>query len=250
MATYRGYSVDNVDDVKQYGDFDSYFKCKDIDISFDDYVKPRIMRAIDLSDKDLSGINNLFTNMCAVVDSLKVMRYNYNKAMDANRYNNPPYKDSEHCASFDVQVASCYVDLYNQLSDDNYNADYNLYASMKAASDEVVLSNAGFEVQTVSDVVNTKFPDKVWMVDETVSTLHLWIYNYELDCHLITPDYEEMMDDNLIYYTPSKMADDVDYYRLMQDSAMFHDWQRSLDKPSRKHLGLSPEPEDESEKEF
>lgn len=46
MATYRRYSVNNVDDVKQYGDFDAYFKCKDIDISFDDYVKPRIMRAI------------------------------------------------------------------------------------------------------------------------------------------------------------------------------------------------------------
>lgn len=58
------------------------------------------------------------------------------------------------------------------------------------------------------------------------------------------------MDDNLIYYTLSKMADDVDYYRLMQDSEMFHDWQRSLDNPSRKHLDLSPEPEDESEKEF
>lgn len=49
MATYRRYSVDNVDDVKQYGDFDAYFKCKDMDISFDDYVKPRIMRAIDFS---------------------------------------------------------------------------------------------------------------------------------------------------------------------------------------------------------
>lgn len=121
---------------------------------------------------------------------------------------------------------------------------------MKAASDEVVLSNAGFEVQTLSDVVNTKFPDKVWMVDETVSTLHLWIYNYELDCHLITPDYEEMMDDNLIYYTPSKMADDVDDYRLMQDSVMFHDWQRRLDESSRKVLNLPSEPEDESEKEF
>lgn len=43
---------------------------------------------------------------------------------------------------------------------------------------------------------------------------------------------KEEMDNNLIYYTPSKTADDVDYYRLMQDSAMFHDWQRSLDKPS------------------
>lgn len=31
MATYRRYSVDNVDDVKQYGDFDAYFKCKDYD---------------------------------------------------------------------------------------------------------------------------------------------------------------------------------------------------------------------------
>lgn len=121
---------------------------------------------------------------------------------------------------------------------------------MKAASDEVVLSNAGFEVQTVSDVVNPKFPDKVWMVDETVSTLHFWIYNYELDCHLIVSDYEEMMDDNLIYYTPSKMADDVDYYRLMRDSAMFHDWQRHLDESSRKVLNLPSEPEDESEKEF
>ena len=100
------------------------------------------------------------------------------------------------------------------------------------------------------DVVNTKFPDKVWMVDETFSTLHLWIYNYELDCHLIVPDYEEMMDDNLIYYTPSKMADDVDCYRLMQDSAMFHDWQRSLDKPSRKVLNLPSELEDGREKEF
>jgi hypothetical protein len=250
MATYRRYSVDNVDDVKRYGDFDAYFKCKDIDISFDEYVKPRIMRAIDLSDKDLSGTNNLFTNMCAVVDSLKVMRYNYNKAMDANRYNRAPYQASEHCGSFDAHVAYCYVDLYNQLSDDNYVADYNLYASMKAASDDVVLSNAGFEVQTVSDVVNTKFPDKVWMVDETFSTLHLWIYNYELDCHLITPDYEEIMDDNLIYYTPSKMADDVDYYRLMQDSAMFHDWQRRLDESSRKVLNLPSELEDESEKEF
>lgn len=112
------------------------------------------------------------------------------------------------------------------------------------------LFDAGFEVQTVSDVVNTKFPDKVWMVDKTASTLHLWIYNYELDCHLITPDYEEMMDDNLIYYTPSKMADDVDYYRLMQDSAMFHDWQRRLDESSRKVLNLPSELEDESEKEF
>lgn len=174
MATYRRYSVDNVDDVNQYGDFDAYFKCKDMDINFDDYVKPRIMRAIDLSDKDLSGTNKLFTNICAVVDSLKVMRYNYNKAMDANRYNNPPYKDSKHCASFDAQVASCYADLYNQLSDDNYNADYNLYVSMKAASDDVMLFDAGFEVQTVSDVVNTKFPDKVWMVDETFSTLHFF----------------------------------------------------------------------------
>lgn len=45
MATYRRYSVNNVDDVKQYGDFDAYFKCKDIDISFDDYVKPRITKA-------------------------------------------------------------------------------------------------------------------------------------------------------------------------------------------------------------
>ena len=36
MATYRWYSVDNVDDVKQYGDFDAYFKCKDIDISDDE----------------------------------------------------------------------------------------------------------------------------------------------------------------------------------------------------------------------
>jgi len=68
MATYRWYDVNNVDDVKQYGDFDAYFKCKDMDINFDDYVKPRIMRAIDLSDKDLSSTNNLFTNMCAVVD--------------------------------------------------------------------------------------------------------------------------------------------------------------------------------------
>lgn len=108
MATYRQYSVDNVDDVKQYGDFDAYFKCKDMDINFDEYVKPRIMRAIDLSDKDLSGINSLFTNMCAVVD----------------------------------------------------------------------------------------------------------------------------------------------YYRLMQDSAMFHDWQRRLDESSRKVLNLLSEPEDESEKEF
>ena len=250
MATYRRYSVDNVDDVKQYGDFDAYFKCKDIDISFDDYVKPRIMRAIDLSDKDLSGTNNLFTNMCAVVDSLKVMRYNYNKAMDANRYNRAPYQASEHCGSFDAHVAYCYVDLYNQLSDNNYDADYNLYASMKAASDEVVLSNVGFEVQTVSDIVYHRHSDKVWMVDETASTLHLWIYNYELDCHLLTSDYEEMMDDNLIYYTPSKMADDVDYCRLMQDSAMFHDWQRRLDESSRKVLNLPSELEDEFEKEF
>lgn len=29
MATYRRYSVDSVDDVKQYGDFDAYFKCKE-----------------------------------------------------------------------------------------------------------------------------------------------------------------------------------------------------------------------------
>lgn len=71
---------------------------------------------------------------------------------------------------------------------------------MKAASDDVVLFDAGFEVQTLSDVVYNKYPDKVWMVDETFSTLHFWIYNYELDCHLITPDYEEMMDDNLIYF--------------------------------------------------
>ena len=48
-------------------------------------------------------------------------------------------------ASFDAQVASCYADLYNQLSDDNYAADYNLYASMKAASDDVVLFDAGFD---------------------------------------------------------------------------------------------------------
>ena len=52
--------------------------------------------------------------------------------------------------------------------------------------------------ETMTKDVNTKFPDKVWMVDETFSTLHFWIYNYELDCHLIMPDYEEMMDDNLI----------------------------------------------------
>lgn len=58
------------------------------------------------------------------------------------------------------------------------------------------------------------------------------------------------MDDNLIYYTPSKMADDVDCYRLNQDGEVFHDWQRSLDEPSRKYLNLPPEPEDESEKEF
>lgn len=208
------------------------------------------MRAIDLSDKDLSGTNKLFTNMCAVVDSLKVMRYNYNKAMDANRHNRAPYQASEHCASFDAQVASCYADLYNQLSDDNYNADYNLYVSMKAASDDAVLSNAGFEVQTVSDTIHYRYPDKAALVDEVFSSFHSLVYNHKLDCHLITPDYEEMMDDNLIYYTSSKMADDVDCYRLMQDSAMFHDWQRSLDEPSRKVLNLPSEPENESEKEF
>ena len=68
-------------------------------------------------------------------------------------------------------------------------------------------------------------------------TLSSFVYDYMYDDAFrdmcdeaqITPDYEEMMDDNLIYYTPSKMADDVDYYRLMQDSAMFHDWQRCLD---------------------
>lgn len=250
MATYRRYSVDNVDDVNQYGDFDAYFKCKDIDISFDEYVKPRIMRAIDLSDKDLSGTNNLFTNMCAVVDSLKVMRYNYNKAMDANRYNRAPYQASEHCGSFDAHVAYCYVDLYGQLSDNNYDADYNLYASMKAASDEVVLSNAGFEVQTVSDTVYHRYPDKAALVDEVFSSFHSLAYNHKLDCHLIASDYDEMMDDNLIYYTPSKMADDVDDYRLNQDGEMYYDWQRSLDESSRKVLNLPSEPEDESEKEF
>lgn len=250
MATYRQYSVDNVDDVKQYGDFDAYFKCKDIDISFDEYVKPRIMRAIDLSDKDLSGTNNLFTNMCAVVDSLKVMRYNYNKAMDANRYNNPPYKDSKHCASFDIQVASCYLDLYNQLSDDNYAADYNLYVSMKSASDEVVLFNAGYEVQTVSDIVHNRYPDKTVYVDEVFSSFHSLTYNHKLDCHMIMSDYDGYMNDSLIYYAPTKMADDVVNYRLNQDGEMYYDWQRSLDNPSRKHLGLLPEPEDESEKEF
>lgn len=41
MATYRCYSVDNVDDVKQYGDFDAYFKGKDMDINFDDYARVR-----------------------------------------------------------------------------------------------------------------------------------------------------------------------------------------------------------------
>lgn len=58
------------------------------------------------------------------------------------------------------------------------------------------------------------------------------------------------MDDNLIYYTPSKMAGDVDCYRLNQDGEMFYDWQRSLDGPSWKVLNLPSEPEDESEKEF
>lgn len=76
------------------------------------------------------------------------------------------------------------------------------------------------------------------------------VYNHKLDCHLIASDYEEMMDDNLIYYTPSKMADDVDDYRLNQDGEMFYDWQRSLDESSRKVLNLLSEPEDESEKEF
>ena len=46
------------------------------------------------------------------------------------------------------------------------------------------------------------------------------------------------------------MADDVDYYRLMQDSAMFHDWQRRLDESSRKVLNLPSELEDGCEKEF
>lgn len=250
MATYRWYNVDNVDDVKQYGDFDAYFKCKDMDISFDEYVKPRIMRAIDLSDKDLSGTNNLFTNMCAVVDSLKVLRYNYDKAMDANRHNNPPYESSEHCGSFDARVAYCYVDLYNQLSDDNYDDAYNLYASMKAASDAVVLSNAGCEVQTVFDVVHDKFPDKAYCVDEVFSSLHSLSYNHKLDCHLIVSDYDAILNDNLIYYAPSKMADDVVDYRLNQDSEMFYDWRRSLDESSRKYLNLPDEPEDDSEKEF
>lgn len=45
------------------------------------------------------------------------------------------------CKDMDIKVASCYVDLYNQLSDDNYAADYNLYASMKAASDDVVMTD-------------------------------------------------------------------------------------------------------------
>ena len=53
----------------------------------------------------------------------------------------------------------------------------------------------------------------------------------------------------LKHYRPH-MMDDVDYYRLMQDSAMFHDWQRRLDESSRKVLNLPSEPEDESEKEF
>lgn len=188
--------------------------------------------------------------MCAVTDSLKVLRYNYNKAMDANRYNNPPYKDSKHCASFDAQVASCYADLYNQLSDDNYVADYNLYASMKAASDDVVLSNAGFEVQTVSDTVYHRYPDKAALVDEVFSSFHSLVYNHKLDCHMIMPEYDRYMNDSLIYYAPTKMADDVVNYRLNQDGEMYHDWQRSLDELSRKYLNLPPEPEDESEKEF
>ena len=79
------------------------------------------------------------------------------------------------------------------------------------------------------------------------------IRSLELDDY--SKDYSHMVTakDNLSmllidYYQASTL--DVDYYRLMQDSAMFHDWQRRLDESSRKVLNLQSEPEDESEKEF
>lgn len=70
-------------------------------------------------------------------------------------------------------------------------------------------------------------------------------------------DFDEL--NNFLRKSPMilSQADVLDWSETMtndvktkQDSAMFYDWQRSLDKPSRKVLNLSPEPEDESEKEF
>lgn len=152
------------------------------------------------------------------------------------------------------------LDPIRSLDMDDYSKDYS---HIVAAKDNLSMLLIDYYQAPVLDEDNPE-QDFVWAMNG-------WLDGLISDCDkdreingIITQAYviedfkrdfftacsKEEMDDNFIYYTPSKMADDVDYYRFMQDSAMFHDWQRSLDNPSRKHLCLSPEPEDESEKEF
>lgn len=152
------------------------------------------------------------------------------------------------------------LDPIRFLAQDDYSKDYS---HIVAAKDNLSMLLIDYYQAPALDEDNPE-QDFVWAMNG-------WLDGLISDCDkdreingIITQAYviedfkrdfftacsKEEMDDNLIYYTPSKMADDVDYYRLMQDSAMFHDWQRRLDESSRKVLNLLSEPEDESEKEF
>lgn len=143
---------------------------------------------------------------------------------------------------YNYQMSGALDDKYTgALSDDkakSFNLEYYLDGLRSIAGD------GNFSMQDLSCVYSRMSESFHPIRDEILANK----YDKSLDSLYSRLSYE--MDDNLIYYTPSKMADDVDYYRLMQDSAMFHDWQRHLDESSRKVLNLPSEPEDESEKEF
>ena len=134
------------------------------------------------------------------------------------------------------------LDPIRSLELDDYSKDYS---HMVAAKDNLSM--------LLIDYYNTPALDEDNPEQDFVWVMNGWLDGLISDCDkdreingVITQAYviedfkrdfftacsKEEMDNNLIYYTPSKTADDVDYYRLMQDSAMFHDWQRSLDKPS------------------
>ena len=140
------------------------------------------------------------------------------------------------------------LDPINHMTLDDYDKDYS---RMIAARDNLQMLLIDYYQAPALDEDNPE-QDFVWAMngylDESISDS----YKARDFRGVIAQGYviEDFKRDFFDPCTKEEMADDVDYYRLMQDSAMFHDWQRSLDKPSRKYLGLSPAPEDESEKEF
>ena len=231
-----------------------------------DFLEQKIGEALDpIRSLELDDYSKDYSHMVAAKDNLSMLLIDYYRVPALDKDNPEQFfvwamdgwlegliSDCDHDREINGIITQAYViedfkrDFFTACSKEEM-AD-NLYHRL---SDFFSNKEAYLNLASIEGL----FPEGVFDKLRDMNDDPYEYFDYQMSGELDDDYTGASIDDkskffNLEYYLDGLRSIAGDDNFSMQDSAMFHDWQRSLDNPSRKHLDFSPEPEDESEKEF